>query len=464
MSPRPRLVTGLLSTQSDARLVELASQGHERAFETLVQRYRKPLLGYCRRLLLPESRAEDALQQGLLQAWLALQRGHEVREAKAWLYRIVHNAAITALRGSGYDYVELNDSLQGVDAAESDIDRRIAVREALAGLAALPPQQREALMRTAVEGHSHEQVAAAMGLSEGAVRGLVFRARAQMRVAVTAITPWPLVSWAAAGRGTPPITQRLSEVVAGGGSAGLGGLLLKGGAVAVSAGALATGSAAFHPKAHVPHAHAAHVAEASERLVAWAEPARQLGEMHSVVAEHVSAPKGEHRPAQVKHGHKHQADHGSHKAPVLAPHDAQAPVSGVDHHTGQSDHRGGRGERHRATGGGGERRHGGRGGHGGHGRHGGGSDGRGGPHGGSGGGSGSGGSDAPHTDKNATPDVSHGGSSGGSGSSTPSVSGSTPGGSTTTPTTPTTTVPAPNTTTTTTPAPTPTTPSGPPAP
>jgi RNA polymerase sigma factor (sigma-70 family) len=232
----------VLRTQSDARLLEMSRDGHERAFEALVIRYRRPLLGYCRRLLLPEARAEDALQQGLLQAWLALSDGCEVREAKAWLYRIVHNAAVSALRRSGYDYVELDEALHGAGALESDIDRRIAVREALAGLAALPDAQREVLLRTAVQGHSHEQVAAEMGLSDGAVRGLIYRARATLRTAVTAVTPPPLLAWAARAAETGAAHPQLSALVGGTGSAGLFGFLLKGSAVVVSAGVLATGA------------------------------------------------------------------------------------------------------------------------------------------------------------------------------------------------------------------------------
>ena len=246
MSPSVPLC--LLQTQSDARLVELARGGHERAFEALIQRYRKPLLSYCRRLLLGEARAEDALQQGLLQAWLALRDGSDVRDVKAWLYRIVHNAAISALRRSGYDYVELNESLHGDRAPESDIDRRIAVREALAGLAALPQAQREALLLTAVQGHSHEQVAAAMGLSDGAVRGLIYRARATLRTAATAFTPPQIALWAAQAGESGPVHAQIAEIGGGGGSAGLLGLLLKSGAVVVSAGALATGAAIVEHK------------------------------------------------------------------------------------------------------------------------------------------------------------------------------------------------------------------------
>jgi RNA polymerase sigma factor (sigma-70 family) len=253
----PSISIRLLGTQSDARLLEYASQGHERAFEALVLRYRRQLLAYCRRLLLTEERAEDALQQGLLRAWLALQNGTDVRDPKAWIYTIVHNAALNTLRESGYDYAELHETLSGRGAPEEDLDRRIAVREALAGLAALPELQREALMRTAVEGESHHTVAAELLISEGALRGLVYRARATLRAAATAVTPTPLVTWAASpGAGRVSIIERFAELGAGAGTtAGLGGLLLKGGAVAVTAGVLVSGVGPGH--LGLTHHHAA---------------------------------------------------------------------------------------------------------------------------------------------------------------------------------------------------------------
>lgn len=264
----PALSVHFLQTQSDSRLLALARNGHERAFEALVHRYRKQLLAYCRRLLLPESRAEDALQQALMQAWIALERGDEVRDARAWLYRIAHNTAVNSLRGSGYDYAELNESLAGDDAPEEDLDRRIAVRAALAGLAALPPLQREALLRTAVEGRPHDEVAAALGLSDGALRGLVYRARATLRSAATAVTPPSLVAWvASAGAHPGSLSQRLPELAASGGSAGVAAVLLKGGTVAVTAGALVVGAAAVHV-----HHGAAHRSISHQRRTVRATP------------------------------------------------------------------------------------------------------------------------------------------------------------------------------------------------
>jgi hypothetical protein len=115
----------------------------------------------------------------------------------------------------------------------------MAAREALQGLAALPEMQREVMVGTAVDGMSHEEVADALGLSSGAVRGLIYRARATLRAAAAAVLPGPVIGWAVrnAERTSSP---GLYEALAGGGSAGLGGVVLKGGAIAVTAGALAT--------------------------------------------------------------------------------------------------------------------------------------------------------------------------------------------------------------------------------
>ena len=189
--PSPSIV--LLRTQSDTRLVTLARDGHERAFEAIVERYRRQLLRACRRVL-PEARAEDALQQTLVSAWRGLQRGDEVRELRPWLHRIAHNTSLNLLRQSGYDYEQIEESLQIADAPDDELARRAVVRQTLQGLAALPPRQREALLAIAIEGRSQDEVAGELGLSTGAVRQLVHRARTTLRTAATAVAPLPLVS------------------------------------------------------------------------------------------------------------------------------------------------------------------------------------------------------------------------------------------------------------------------------
>ena len=65
----PLLSNQLLRTQSDARLTALVAAGHDHAFEVIVERYRKPLSRYLRRLLSePRSRCEPAPRRSATRA------------------------------------------------------------------------------------------------------------------------------------------------------------------------------------------------------------------------------------------------------------------------------------------------------------------------------------------------------------------------------------------------------------
>ncbi|HEY2570554.1 MAG TPA: sigma-70 family RNA polymerase sigma factor [Solirubrobacteraceae bacterium] len=299
----PRISIRLLAAQSDQRLAALAGEGHERAFEALVHRYRRPLLRYCRRLRCSDARAEDVLQQAFLQAWLAFARGADVRDVRAWLYRIVHNAAINAMRAGADGHSELTDGMQvkAALAGESELQRKMAVREALTDVAALPQMQQQAIFLTAVDGQSHDEVAGVLGISEGALRGLLYRARASLRSAAAALTPPPLLEWAARGAdGAGPTAERLAELSGGGGAAGMAGLLLKGAVVAVTAGAVATGATVVNLHRHgaTPLAHrrsaagpvgtaaATRIVRGDSALALTSSPSRGLGERFGPVRHH----------------------------------------------------------------------------------------------------------------------------------------------------------------------------------
>ena len=278
----PSLSLTLLRTQSDGRLVALASEGHERAFEAIVERYRRPLLRAARRLL-PEGRAEDALQQSFLSAWTALQRGDEVRDLRAWLYRIVHNCALNAQRVGGYDYEELSDALRMAEAPSEVLERRAVIRQTLASVAALPERQREALLRTAISGDEQAVVARDLGLSENAFRQLLHRARAAVRAAATAVTPLPAVNWladgAAAGRAT--VAERIAELT-GAAPVGVAATLAKAGTVAVVAGGALTGPAVVDRVADGPSRALRGDASATARLDG---PARQAVQSDGTTAD-----------------------------------------------------------------------------------------------------------------------------------------------------------------------------------
>src|SRR4051794_2726363 len=237
----PLLSSALLRAQSDERLAELAAAGHDRAFEAIVERYRRPLLRYLRRLL-SETLAEDVVQATFINAWSSLRSGTDVRDLRPWLYRIAHNAAINTLKKVGEVMEEVPESIGGFATEPgTELERRDEMRHALSTIAALPSRQRVALLAVAVDGRAHSDVAAELGLTDGAVRQLVHRARTTLRTTATAMTPAPLLHAMLASAGDSTVA-RVAEVAAGAGGAGAASVSLKAGAVAILAtGALVTG-------------------------------------------------------------------------------------------------------------------------------------------------------------------------------------------------------------------------------
>jgi RNA polymerase sigma factor (sigma-70 family) len=313
----------LLRTQSDERLVALVQAGSERAFEAIVERYRRQLVRVARQVL-EDSRAEDAVQQALVAAWTALSRGDEVRELRPWLQRAARNAALNQRRVSGYDHDELPELLTNPGPGPHDqLERRLGVRRTLAGVAALPERQREALLDIAVHGRSQDDVARDLGLSEGAVRQLVHRARVRLRATATALTPMPLAGWAAAAAGS-----------------GAGGAVVtaaKIGAVAVLAGGAAAGPVlviehrAQRPERRAaPHAtaRAAPTAAAAAPAAPAATPPRDTAARMLTAAD---APGRTKAPTQRRAAGAGDV-HRTNGAPG-------APVADDDEHDSGDDHR-----------------------------------------------------------------------------------------------------------------------------
>jgi RNA polymerase sigma factor (sigma-70 family) len=234
--------SAVLRTQSDDRLVDLVREGNERAFEAVVHRYRRPLLRYCGRFLSP-ARAEDAVQQAFVNAYGALRDSSAEIRLRPWLYRIAHNSALNVLRQAGADHLQVDEQMDGVETPPQALERGERFRAVVAAVQDLPARQRDAIVLQALEGRSYEEIASELGVSDGAVRQLLNRARTTLREAATAVTPLGLVM-RFGGAVDAPIAERVAQVVVG---AGGGAALAKGMAVVAVGGAVVGGTAAVGP-------------------------------------------------------------------------------------------------------------------------------------------------------------------------------------------------------------------------
>ena len=256
----------ILRLQSDDRLVRLVRAGSHPAFAELVHRYRPALVRHAGRLV-GAQRAEDVVQQGLANAHTMLVGDDRPIDVRPWLYRIVHNAALNLLR-TDLDRVSLDEHEHElvVDGVDVEAAGRERLRSTLRAVQALPTAQRDALLLRELEGRSHEEIAAALGVTAGAARQHLMRARATVRAVASAIIPYPLVlKLAGMGATTGAATLPAAEVVAG---AGLGLGLSKLGVGVLAAGALAGGAGIV-----VPAVHPAGSADRTPRAVAGLAPA-----------------------------------------------------------------------------------------------------------------------------------------------------------------------------------------------
>jgi RNA polymerase sigma factor (sigma-70 family) len=232
-----------LRTQPDRRLVTLVRDGYDTAFEEIVRRYEMALTRYAGAIV--GGRSEDVTQDAFSKALLALRRDSEAEiDLKPWLYRIVRNTALNDLRDQPPPSAELVEGHGGGGrSAAEEAERREEVAELMQRLRDLPEPQRAAIVMRELEGLSHEEIAAALGLSGGGARQTIYRARQALRDGLGLMIPLPLLRMliehgaeagvAAAGAG---------GAVAVGGT-GAGTALKVGVLTAVLAGSVGTGLA-----------------------------------------------------------------------------------------------------------------------------------------------------------------------------------------------------------------------------
>jgi RNA polymerase sigma factor (sigma-70 family) len=244
------LSCGSLRHQSDERLVALTRGGSERAFSEIARRYQRPLRSYCSRLVGAE-RAQDAVQQALLQAFLSLRDGAPRQIAlRPWLYRIAHNCSVDLLRMGSWEYDQLDLEFDGVAQPPAVLEQKEELRGLVASMRRLPDAQRQALTLRELEGCSYEEISARLGHTGSGVRQLIFRARTTLRKGVSALLPFGILRERLCGMAPAVDCHQVAGVAAVPASSGNGLETLSAAALAVVAvlGGVAGGARGGHQR------------------------------------------------------------------------------------------------------------------------------------------------------------------------------------------------------------------------
>lgn len=142
-----------------------------------------PALRRYARALMRERAAADDLVQDCLER--AISRWHQRRQddnARAWIFTILHNLAMTRLRRSARRpvHVALDDAEATGLAIAAPQEDGLRHRELLAALAQLPDEQRTVLLLVTVEGLSYADAARVLDAPIGTVMSRLSRARERL--------------------------------------------------------------------------------------------------------------------------------------------------------------------------------------------------------------------------------------------------------------------------------------------
>ncbi len=164
------------------------------AFEPFFRAHERDIFTYLWRMTSDEQAAYDLAQETFLRAWQHFAKIRDYERPGGWLFRVATHLALNHLRSratplgapASLDAVggvhHGHDGLLISSAATSDPGARVAAADTVRrALIALSPRQRAALVLREVYGLPCGEVAAALGMSSGAAKTLLWRARDAFR-------------------------------------------------------------------------------------------------------------------------------------------------------------------------------------------------------------------------------------------------------------------------------------------
>ena len=176
----------------DRALLAAHVAGDRDAFTTLVQRHRDRLWAVALRTLGDREEAADALQDALLSAYRSAGSYRGEARVTTWLHRVVVNACLDRVRRrKARPTVAMPEDGGPEDPRDALGDRETAI-EIEAALAALPDEQRAALVLVDVHGLPVEEAAHVLGIPVGTVKSRCSRGRARLAVSLGHLRNRPL--------------------------------------------------------------------------------------------------------------------------------------------------------------------------------------------------------------------------------------------------------------------------------
>jgi RNA polymerase sigma factor (sigma-70 family) len=163
-------------------LVKRCRANERKAQELLYKQFASKMLGVCSRYATDRMEAEDMLQNGFIKVFQKIDDYRGEGSFEGWIRRIMVHSSIEYYRKHHkmMQLVDLDDAANEI-AGNPLATARLEAKDLMTLIQQLSPGYRIVFNLYAIEGYSHREIAAIVGITEGASKSQLSRARSVLR-------------------------------------------------------------------------------------------------------------------------------------------------------------------------------------------------------------------------------------------------------------------------------------------
>lgn len=162
--------------------IQAAQKGNPVAQRYLYDAYKVPLFTVCLRYSRDRSEAEDILQEGFIKIFKDLKQYTGKGAIGAWMRKVMVNTALQYIRKWKKDWKhEDSADYQNAFHSSAKVFQQLGLEELTKLIQQLPPGYKMVFNLYVIEGYSHKEIAALLGINESTSKTQLFKAKAALR-------------------------------------------------------------------------------------------------------------------------------------------------------------------------------------------------------------------------------------------------------------------------------------------
>lgn len=185
---KPKCYTkSMAGINKDQALIDRCLSGDNRAFNDLINCYKRQIFALIFRIVNDQNDAEDIAQETFIKAFRNLSSYNPSYPFITWLFKIAHNSAIDFLRARKPESLSIHDEENPLEIEDTDLSLEEKIESASQQeliertLGSLPPLYREILVLRHQQELSYEEISDTLNIPVGTVKIRLFRARDIMK-------------------------------------------------------------------------------------------------------------------------------------------------------------------------------------------------------------------------------------------------------------------------------------------